>query len=41
MGEPSKTSGENREKMTEEILKLMGWNNLLKGVDVPCVNKTQ
>ncbi len=38
MGEPSKTSGENGEKMTEELLKLIGWNNLMKGVSVPCNN---
>lgn len=39
MGEASKTSGENGEKMTEEILKMIGWSNLLKGVSVPCNNK--
>lgn len=39
MGEASKTSGENGEKMTEELLKLLGWNNSLKGVSVPCNNK--
>jgi hypothetical protein len=27
MGEPSKTSGENGEKITEELLRLIGWNN--------------
>ena len=36
MGESSKTSGENGEKITEELLRLIGWNNLLKGVSVPC-----
>lgn len=36
MGEPSKTSGENGEKITEELLKLIGWSNLLKGVSVQC-----
>ncbi len=40
MGEPSKTSGENGEKITEELLKLIGWKNLMKGVSVPCNNKT-
>lgn len=40
MGESSKTSGENGEKITEELLKLIGWNNLLKGVSVPCNNKS-
>lgn len=40
MGEASKTSGENGEKITEELLKLIGWNNLLKGVTVPCINNT-
>ncbi|WP_171962872.1 GapS4a family protein [Bordetella trematum] len=40
MGESSKTSGENGEKITEELLKLIGWENLLKGVSVPCVNKS-
>jgi hypothetical protein len=39
MGESSKTSGENGEKITEELLKLIGWSNLLKGVSVPCNNK--
>lgn len=39
MGELSKTSGENGEKITEELLKLIGWNNLLKGISVPCNNK--
>jgi len=36
MGESSKTSGENGEKITEELLKLIGWSNLLKGVSIPC-----
>lgn len=40
MGELSKTSGENGEKITEELLRLIGWSNLLKGVSVPCNNKT-
>ena len=40
MGESSKTSGENGEKITEELLKLIGWGNLLKGVSVPCNSKT-
>lgn len=40
MGESSKTSGENGEKITEELLKLIGWSNLLKGVSVPCNNKS-
>ncbi|MCH4249162.1 MAG: hypothetical protein LKF82_15300 [Acinetobacter populi] len=40
MGEASKTSGENGEKMTEELLKLIGWKDLLKGISVPC-NKPQ
>ena len=39
MGESSKTSGENGEKITEELLKLMGWSNPLKGVSVPCNSK--
>ena len=39
MGESSKTSGENGEKITEELLKLIGWSNPLKGVSVPCNNK--
>lgn len=39
MGEPSKTSGENGEKITEELLKLIGWKTLLKGVSVPCNSK--
>lgn len=39
MGEPSKTSGENGEKITEELLKLIGWETLLKGVSVPCNSK--
>lgn len=39
MGESSKTSGENGERITEELLKLIGWNNLLKGISVPCNNK--
>ncbi|MGE4502305.1 MAG: hypothetical protein AB7D03_05495 [Thiomicrospira sp.] len=38
MGEASKTSGENGEKITEELLKLIGWNNPVKGVTVPCIN---
>lgn len=40
MGELSKTSGENGEKITEELLRLIGWSNLLKGVSVPCNNKS-
>ena len=36
MGESSKTSGEDGEKITEELLKLFGWSNPLKGVSVPC-----
>ena len=36
MGELSKTSGENGEKITEELLKLIGWINPMKGVSVPC-----
>lgn len=36
MGEPSKTSGENGEKITEELLRLIGWQNPLKGVSVDC-----
>lgn len=36
MGEPSKTSGEDGEKITEELMKLIGWKNPLKGVSVPC-----
>ncbi|WP_308366889.1 MULTISPECIES: hypothetical protein [unclassified Microbulbifer] len=40
MGESSKTSGENGEKITEELLKLIGWSNLLKGVSVPCNDKS-
>lgn len=39
MGEASKTSGENGEKITEELLKLIGWNNLQKGVSIPCNNR--
>ncbi len=39
MGEPSKTSGENGEKITEELLKLIGWSSLIKGVSVPCNHK--
>lgn len=40
MGETSKTSGENGEKITKELLKLMGWRNLQEGVSVPCNNKS-
>ncbi|WP_046168919.1 hypothetical protein [Chromobacterium vaccinii] len=40
MGEPSKTSGENGEKITEELLRLIGWSNLVKGVSVPCNSKS-
>lgn len=40
MGEASKTSGENGEKITEELLRLIGWDNLLKGVSVSCSNKS-
>lgn len=40
MGEASKTSGENGEKITEELLRLIGWSNLLKGVSVPCNSKS-
>ncbi len=36
MGELSKTSGENGEKITEELLKLIGWINPMKGVSAPC-----
>lgn len=37
MGEVSKTSGEDGEKITEELLKLIGWDGLLRGVSVPCI----
>lgn len=40
MGEISKTSGENGEKITEEVLKLIGWSNPMKGVEVDCNIKT-
>ncbi|RII83011.1 hypothetical protein [Neopusillimonas maritima] len=40
MGESSKTSGENGEKITEELLKLIGWSSPLKGVSVPCNSKS-
>lgn len=40
MGETSKTSGENGEKITEEILKLIGWSNPMKGVEVSCKIKS-
>jgi hypothetical protein len=36
MGEASKTSGENGEKITEEILRLIGWNSPMRGVSVEC-----
>lgn len=36
MGESSKTSGENGEKITKEILRLIGWSNPLTGVSVDC-----
>lgn len=36
MGELSKTSGENGEKITEELLKLIGWKNCMKGISVSC-----
>lgn len=39
MGESSKTSGENGEKITEELLKLMGWSNPQKGVSILCNNR--
>lgn len=38
MGEVSKTSGENGEKITEELLRLIGWDGLLKGISVPCIS---
>lgn len=40
MGEISKTSGENGEKITEELLRLIGWDGLLKGISVSCHNKS-
>jgi len=40
MGELSKTSGENGEKITEELLKLIGWSNPMKGISVPCNNES-
>ncbi|QPF34879.1 hypothetical protein H0S57_15975 [Acinetobacter johnsonii] len=36
MGELSKTSGENGEKLTEELLKLIGWKSFMRGINVPC-----
>lgn len=39
MGEPSKTSGENGEKITKEILRLIGWNSPMTGVEVECLIK--
>ncbi len=36
-GEKSKFSGEYGEKITRELLNLMGWKNALSGEDIPCV----
>ncbi len=36
MGESSKTSGENGETITEELLRLLGWEPLIKGISVSC-----
>ncbi|AXY55998.1 hypothetical protein CDG60_05055 [Acinetobacter chinensis] len=36
MGELSKTSGENGEKLTEELLKLIGWKSFMRGINVLC-----
>ncbi|WP_239427589.1 GapS4a family protein [Snodgrassella communis] len=36
MGENSKTSGENGEKLTKEFFELIGWKGAVKGVSVKC-----
>jgi hypothetical protein len=38
-GEKSKSSGEYGEKIANELLKLLGWENALSGKDIPCVRK--
>jgi len=38
-GEKSKSSGEYGEKIANELLKLIGWENALSGKDIPCVRK--
>lgn len=36
-GEKSKSSGEYGERIASELLKLIGWKNVLNGKDIPCV----
>ncbi|MET3211286.1 UNVERIFIED_CONTAM: hypothetical protein ABIC26_004253 [Paenibacillus sp. PvR008] len=38
MGEKSKRSGEYGEKVVSRLLKLIGWHNPVKGIDVKCQN---
>lgn len=38
-GEKSKSSGEYGERIAQNLLKLIGWENALPGKDIPCVRK--
>lgn len=39
MGEWSKKIGEYGEDVIEKFFKIIGWNDMSKGIDVPCVNE--
>jgi hypothetical protein len=38
MGEKSKSSGEIGEKITQELLKIIGWNNQIQNISIDCNN---
>lgn len=38
MGETSKKRGEFGEQIVEQLLSLVGWDSLLKGREIPCIN---
>lgn len=39
MGEWSKKIGEHGENVVEKFFEIIGWNDMIKGVDIPCSNE--
>ncbi len=39
MGEWSKKIGEYGEDVTEKLFEVIGWNDMIKGFDIPCCNE--
>lgn len=39
MGEWSKKIGEHGENIIEKLFEIIGWNDMIKGIDIPCSNK--